>query len=167
MLHDSEDELEITTNDPILQVRQRLEQIGDLQKQIDAIRVEAEVFKKNMDILASKKEVVQVELESVESQLRAAREKASVQAKKIEELQSQLTNLVSELEVTKSEVAVANTKANANATQYKVALENSKVEESRAQKLAFPEEDSDSLSESEGGEDLEDRDVASDEDHAT
>ncbi|XP_019225325.1 PREDICTED: uncharacterized protein LOC109206910 [Nicotiana attenuata] len=158
MLHGSEDELEIMTNDPILQVQQRLEQIGELQKQVDTIRAEAEEFKKNMDILASKKEAAQTQLESTEIQLRAAREKASVQVKKIDELQSQLANLANELEAAKSEVAVANTKAHAN---------NAKVEEARAQKLAFPEEDSDSLSESEGGEDPEGGDVASDEDQAT
>ncbi|XP_070010005.1 uncharacterized protein [Nicotiana sylvestris] len=41
-------------------------------------------------------------------------------------------------------------------------LESAKVEEARARKLAFPEEDSESLSEFEDGEDPEDEDVASD-----
>ncbi|XP_070003174.1 uncharacterized protein [Nicotiana sylvestris] len=196
VLHDSEDKLEITTNDPILQV--------------DTIWAEAEEFKKNMDILASKKEAIQVELESAESQLRAAREKALVQVKKIEEFQSQLdsviydkANLANELEAAKSEVAMANTKVYAKVAQYKVdveaiqvlakrmadhakwqarrealeevhawgfdilaELENAKAEEARSQKLAFSEEDSESLSESEGGEDPEGGDAAFDEDQA-
>ena len=46
-------------------------------------------------------------------------------------------------------------------------IENAEVEETRAQKLAFPEEDSESLSEYEGGEDLEDEDATSDEDQDT
>ncbi|XP_019260643.1 PREDICTED: uncharacterized protein LOC109238608 [Nicotiana attenuata] len=40
------------------QVRQRLEQIGQLKTEVDTIQVEAEEFKKNMDILASRKEAV-------------------------------------------------------------------------------------------------------------
>lgn len=46
-------------------------------------------------------------------------------------------------------------------------IENAKVEEARARKLAFPEEGSESLSESEGGGDPEDEDAASDEGQAT
>ncbi|XP_070049084.1 uncharacterized protein [Nicotiana tomentosiformis] len=45
-------------------------------------------------------------------------------------------------------------------------IENAKVEEARAWKLAFPEEDSESLTESEGEEDPEDEDDAPDEDQA-
>ncbi|XP_070028678.1 uncharacterized protein [Nicotiana sylvestris] len=164
-----------------------------------------------MDILASKKEAVQVEYESAESQLQAARDKASVQVKKIEELQSQLdstisdkANLANELEAVKSEVAMANTKADAKVAQYKVEveaiqakarsmvdhakwqarreslegvqaqgldimveIENAKAEETRARKLAFLKEDSESLSESEDGENPEDGDATSDEDQAT
>nr|XP_033510044.1 uncharacterized protein LOC104088775 [Nicotiana tomentosiformis] len=51
------------------QARQRFEQIGRLQTQVDMIQAEAEEFKKNMDILVSKKEIVQAQLESVETQL--------------------------------------------------------------------------------------------------
>ena len=69
MFHDSEDEKEITTNDPILQVRQRIEQIGRLNSQVDALLAEAEEFKKCMDILASKKEAVQAQLELSDAQL--------------------------------------------------------------------------------------------------
>ncbi|XP_070034407.1 uncharacterized protein [Nicotiana tomentosiformis] len=193
------------------QVRQRLKQIGQLKTQIDAIQAEAEEFKKNMDILALKKEIIQAQLESAETQLQAAKEKASVQVKKIEELQSQLdlaisdkANLANELEVVRSEMAMANTKADAKVAQFKVdveairahaksmvdharwqarkealegvhdqgfdilaEIENTKAEEARPQKLAFPEEDSESLSESEDGEDPKDGDAASDEDQVT
>ncbi|XP_070039653.1 uncharacterized protein [Nicotiana tomentosiformis] len=210
VLHDSEDELKIVTNDLILEVRQRLEQIREIQAQVDTIQAEAEEFKKNMDILASKREVAQAQLESIETQLRAAKEKASVQVKKIEELQSQLdlaisdkANLANELEAAKSEVSMANIKADAKVSQFKVdveaiqaqaksmvdharwkarealegvhaqdfdilaEIENAKAEEARARKLAFYEEDSESLSESEGGEDPEGEDATSDEDQAT
>ncbi|XP_070057690.1 uncharacterized protein [Nicotiana tomentosiformis] len=204
VLHDSEDKLEIVTNDPILQVRQMLEQI-------DVIQAEAEEFKKNMDILASKKETVQAQLELAETQLQAVKEKASVQVKKIEELQYQLdlaisykANLANEFEVARSEMVVDNAKADAKVAQFKIdaeaiqakaksmvdhakwqarrealegvhaqgfdilaEIENDKTEEARARKLAFPEEDSESLSESEDGEDTEDGDATSDEDHAT
>ncbi|XP_070014083.1 uncharacterized protein [Nicotiana sylvestris] len=47
------------------------------------------------------------------------------------------------------------------------AIENAKVEEARSRKLAFPKEDSKSLSKSEGGEHPEDEDTTSDEDQAT
>ncbi|XP_070050334.1 uncharacterized protein [Nicotiana tomentosiformis] len=109
------------------EVRQRLEQIEQLQTQVDAIQSEEEEFKKNMDILASKKETVQAQLELDETQLRAAKERASVQVEKIKELQSRLNlafsdkaSLANKLEVARSEVVVAksevtlaNTKADA------------------------------------------------------
>ncbi|XP_070046743.1 uncharacterized protein [Nicotiana tomentosiformis] len=100
------------------------------QAQVDTIQAEAGEFKKNMDILVSKREAAQAQLESAETQLRAAKEKASVQVKKIEELQSQLdlvisnkANLANELEAAKSEVVVANTKADAKVSQFKVNFE--------------------------------------------
>ncbi|XP_070019328.1 uncharacterized protein [Nicotiana sylvestris] len=46
-------------------------------------------------------------------------------------------------------------------------IENAKIEETRAQKLSFPEEDSESLSEFEGGEDSEVKYAASNKDFAT
>ncbi|XP_070049457.1 uncharacterized protein [Nicotiana tomentosiformis] len=111
-------------------VQQRLEQIGELQAQVDTIQAEAEEFKKNIDIFASKREAAQAQLESAETHIRATKEKASVQVKKIEELQSQLdlaisdkANLSNELEAAKSEVVVANTKADAKVSQFKVDVE--------------------------------------------
>jgi len=50
VLHDSRVELEIVTNDLIIHVRHKLEQIGQLKAQVDVIQAEAEEFKKNMDI---------------------------------------------------------------------------------------------------------------------
>lgn len=76
-----------------------------------------------MYILASEKEAVRAELESVKTQLRAKREKASVQEKKIEELLSSLANFAKDLEVARSEVVAANDKAQDNATQYLVDVE--------------------------------------------
>ncbi|XP_019236223.1 PREDICTED: uncharacterized protein LOC109216514 [Nicotiana attenuata] len=185
VLHDSEDELEITTNDLILQVRQRLEQIKDLQRQIDKVRGEAEEFKECMDILAAQKEVVQVDLDSAESQLRSARDNSTVQANKIEELESNLANLAKELEVARSKAVVANIKAQASATQYKAdaeatlaqaksmvdhakcfdisaEIEIAWAEETKARGLAFPEEDSENLSESGGGKDSEGKTTSTD-----
>ncbi|XP_070004744.1 uncharacterized protein [Nicotiana sylvestris] len=102
---------------------QRLEQIKDLQRQINEVRDEAEKFKGCMDMLASKKEAIQAEMESAKSQLQVVRENASVQAKIAEDLESNLASLAKELEVARSEVAVANTKAQSTATQYKVNAE--------------------------------------------
>nr|XP_009763805.1 PREDICTED: tropomyosin beta chain-like [Nicotiana sylvestris] len=157
-----------------LEAAQRVHAEMAEQAQVDTIQAEAEEFMKNMDLLASKKEAVQAQLELSETQLRDAKEKTLVQDKKIEELQSQLDsaisgkeNLAKELEAAKSEVVVTMTEANGKVAQYKVDVKNAKAEEARAWKLAFPEEDSKSLSESEGGEDPEDEDVASDEDWAT
>nr|XP_009589372.1 uncharacterized protein LOC104086748 [Nicotiana tomentosiformis] len=140
-------------------------------------RAEAEEFKKNMDILASKKETVQAQLESAEAQLQAAKEKASVQA-----------SLADELEVARSEVAVAKSEAKAKGMvehakwqarreslegvqdqgfDIMAEIEKARVEEAKARKLAFPKEDSESSSESEDGEDPEDGDATSDEDQAS
>ncbi|XP_070054320.1 uncharacterized protein [Nicotiana tomentosiformis] len=203
ILHDSEDELEIMTNDPILQIRQRLEQIGRLNKKVDDIRAEADAFKKNMDNLASK-EPVQAQLDSAETQLQAAKEKNSTQAEKIKELQSQLDSAANKLESAKSEVAAIGIKADKKVAQFKVnvkaiqtkgrsmidhakwqarrealedapsqdfdimvEVENAQAEEIQARKQAFPEDDSDSLSEFEDGEDPEDGDVAFDGDKAS
>ncbi|XP_070048907.1 uncharacterized protein [Nicotiana tomentosiformis] len=127
VLHDTEDELEITNNDLIMQARQSLEKIGRLQTQVDAIQAEAEEFKKNMDILASKKEIVQAQLESVETHLRAAKEKVSVQ---IKECQHQLdldvsdkASLAGGLEVSRSEMTETNKRVEDKVAQFRVDVE--------------------------------------------
>nr|XP_033508879.1 uncharacterized protein LOC117273796 isoform X2 [Nicotiana tomentosiformis] len=71
-------------------VRQGLEQIGRLNSQVDELMAEGEKFKENMDILASRKEVVQSQLESTEAQLRATKENTLVLIEKVKELQSRL-----------------------------------------------------------------------------
>ncbi|XP_070054816.1 uncharacterized protein [Nicotiana tomentosiformis] len=143
VLHNSEDELQITTNDPILQALQRFKEIVRLQTQVDAIHAEAEEFKMNMDILASKKEIVQAQLESAETQLQAAKEKASVQVEKIKRIQHRLdltiydkASLVDKLEVARSEVAVArsevaeaNKRDDAKVAQFRVDV---KVDQAKA-----------------------------------
>ncbi|XP_070050371.1 filament-like plant protein 1 [Nicotiana tomentosiformis] len=102
-----------------------------------AEQAEAKKFKKNMDILASKKEIVQAQLESAEAQLQAVKEKASVQVEKIKELQHRLdlavfdkASLVDELKVARSEVAVsrsevaeANKRVDAKVAQFRVDVE--------------------------------------------
>ncbi|XP_070034804.1 uncharacterized protein [Nicotiana tomentosiformis] len=95
VLEDSDDELDSVANDSILKVRQRLEQIGQLQVHVYAIQTEAEEFKKNTDLITTQKEAVQAQLVSVESQLWAAKEKTSVQANRIEELQYELNSTIS------------------------------------------------------------------------
>ncbi|XP_070053783.1 uncharacterized protein [Nicotiana tomentosiformis] len=194
----------------------RLKQIGQLNSQVDELLAEAEKFKENMDVLASKKEAIQAQLELAETQLRAAEENASVQIKKIKELQHRLdlatsdkAGLADELEVARSEVAIArsevavarskvaeaNKRADAKVVQFRInvevnqakaksmvehakwhaqredleevnaqgfdvaaEIENAKAEETRARRLAFPEEDSESSSKSEDGENFEDAD---------
>ncbi|XP_070032488.1 interactor of constitutive active ROPs 3-like [Nicotiana tomentosiformis] len=200
------------------QARPWFEQIRRLQKQVDAIHAEVVECKKNMDILASKKEIVQAQLESAETELQVAKENALVQIEKIKELQHRLDLAVSDkailtdkLEVARSEVAIArsevaeaNKRADAKVAQFRAdveviqakakgmvehvkwqarrealegvqaqsfdimdEIEKARVEETMVQKLAFPEEDSESSSELEDGEDSEDEDVTPDEDRAS
>ncbi|XP_070048809.1 uncharacterized protein [Nicotiana tomentosiformis] len=184
-------------NDPNPQVQKRLDQIEKLQVEVDTVKAESEEWKKNMDRLSSEKQTARKQLASTEVQLRAAEEKILVEAKKIEELQSQLSsavsgqeNLARELEAAKSEFKVdveaiqeqaknmvkharwearreALERVHAQNFDILAEIENAKICEARAQKLAYPQEDSEGLSESKGGEDPEGEDVASDGDHAT
>ncbi|XP_070046442.1 uncharacterized protein [Nicotiana tomentosiformis] len=175
----------------------------EMAEQVDELMAEGEKFKENMDILVSKKETVQVQLES-----RGAKENASVLIKRVKELQSRLdlatsdkASLDNELEVVRSEATDANKRVDTKVAKFRIdvevnqakaksmvehakwqarraaleevsaqgfnieaEIENAKAEENRARRLAFPEEDSDSSSESEGREDPED--VASNEDQA-
>ncbi|XP_070036334.1 uncharacterized protein [Nicotiana tomentosiformis] len=130
MFHDSEDEKEITTNNPILQVRQRIEQIGRLNSQVNALLAEAEEFKKCIDNLASKKEVVEAQLELSDAQLRYAKENALGLIEKMKELQHRLdlatldkADLAKELEVARFEVIEANKRADAKVAQFKIDVE--------------------------------------------
>ncbi|XP_070050326.1 uncharacterized protein [Nicotiana tomentosiformis] len=100
---------------------------AEIVEQVDVIQAETEEFKKIMDILASKKEIVQAQLESAETQLQAAKEKASVH---IKELQHRLdlaisdkASLASELEVARSEMTETNKRADAKVAQFRVDVE--------------------------------------------
>ncbi|XP_070056675.1 uncharacterized protein [Nicotiana tomentosiformis] len=138
----------------------RLKQIGGLNSQVDELLAEAEKLKENMDVLASKKKVVQEQLELAETQLRAAEENASVQIDKIKELRHRL-------DLATSDKAQREALEEVSAQGFDIAaeIENAKAEETRARRLAFPEEDSESSSESENGENS--KDAASNEDQAT
>ncbi|XP_070040351.1 uncharacterized protein [Nicotiana tomentosiformis] len=112
------------------QVRQRIEQIRLLNSQVDGLLAEAEEFKKNMDILASKKEVVQSQLELSEAQLRSAKENASGLIERMKELQHRLdlaisdkASLADELEVARSEVIEANKRVDAKVAQFRIDVE--------------------------------------------
>ncbi|XP_070050214.1 uncharacterized protein [Nicotiana tomentosiformis] len=111
-------------------VRQRLEQIGRLNSQVDELMAKGEKFKENMDTLASRKEVVQAQLESVEAKLRDAKENASVQIERVKELQNRLdlatfdkASLANELQMARSKVTEANKRADANVAQFKIDVE--------------------------------------------
>ncbi|XP_070033062.1 uncharacterized protein [Nicotiana tomentosiformis] len=130
MFHDSEDEKEITTNDPILQVRQRIKQIGWLNSQVDALLAEAEKFKKCMDNLASRKETVEAQLELSDAQPRSAKENALGLIEKMKELQHHLdlasldkADLAKELKVARSEVVEANKRVDAKVAQFRIDVE--------------------------------------------
>ncbi|XP_070054929.1 tropomyosin-like [Nicotiana tomentosiformis] len=113
-------------------VQKKLDQIEQVQAKVDTVKVEAEEWKRNMDILASEKETARAQLASTEAQLRGSKEKASVQSKKIEEIQTQLSSVVSgqetfakELEAAKSEVAMVKAEADERVAQYKADAEAS------------------------------------------
>ncbi|XP_070031595.1 uncharacterized protein [Nicotiana tomentosiformis] len=98
--------------------QKRLDQVGKLQVEVDAVKADAEEWKKNMNRLASEKETTRAQLASTEVQLQAAKEKNSAQAKTIKELQSQLSlvvsgqeNLAKELEAAKLEIITARNEA--------------------------------------------------------
>ncbi|XP_070039857.1 uncharacterized protein [Nicotiana tomentosiformis] len=121
---------EITINDLILQVRQRIEQIGQLNSQVDALLAEAEEFKRCMDNRASKKEAVEAQLELSDAQLRSAKENALGLIEKMKELQHRLdlatldkADLAKELEVARSEVIKANKRADAKVAQFRIDVE--------------------------------------------
>ncbi|XP_075095776.1 uncharacterized protein LOC142173836 isoform X2 [Nicotiana tabacum] len=112
------------------QVWQRVEQIGRLNSQVDALLVEAKEFKKCMDILASKKEAVQAQLELSNTQLRSVKENSLGLIVKIKELQHRLdlatsdkADLAKELEVARSEVIGANKRVDAKVVQFKIDVE--------------------------------------------
>ncbi|XP_070049979.1 MAR-binding filament-like protein 1-1 [Nicotiana tomentosiformis] len=112
------------------QVQNKLDVIEQLRGEVDAVKVEIEEWKKNMDLLASEKETARTQLASAEVQLQAAKEKNLAQDKMAEGIQSQLTsavsgqeNLAKELEASKLEVITAQNEADKKVAQLKVDVE--------------------------------------------
>ncbi|XP_070033054.1 uncharacterized protein [Nicotiana tomentosiformis] len=96
-----------------------------LRVEVDAVKAEVEEWKKNMDHLASEKEVARAQLASTETQLRSLKEKALVQAKKIKKFQSRLGSatsdregLATKLAAAKSEVEIATANVDAMVAVY-------------------------------------------------
>nr|XP_016473246.1 PREDICTED: uncharacterized protein LOC107795176 [Nicotiana tabacum] len=116
------------------QVRQRIEQIGRHNSQVDALMAEAEEYKKCMDNLVSKKEVVEAQLELSDAQLRSVKENVLGLIEKMKELQHQLdlasldkADLAKELEVSRSEVVEVNKRADAKVAQFRIDVEVSQT----------------------------------------
>ncbi|XP_070032970.1 uncharacterized protein [Nicotiana tomentosiformis] len=131
----------VVANSLVPQVQRKLDVIGQLREEADAVKAEAKVWKKNMDRLASEKKVARAQLVSAETQLRSVKEKALVQAKKIEELQYHLgsatsdrESLATELAAAKSEVKMA--KANVDAM---VAIYRSDAEAAQSRRETLKE----------------------------
>ncbi|XP_070050172.1 uncharacterized protein [Nicotiana tomentosiformis] len=94
-------------NSSVPQVQQKLDVIGQLREEVDAVKAEPKAWKKNIDCLVSEKEAAQAKLASDETQFRSLKEKALVQAKKIEEFQSRLGSATSDRERLATELAAA------------------------------------------------------------
>ncbi|XP_070057357.1 uncharacterized protein [Nicotiana tomentosiformis] len=114
--------------------KEHVDLVEQLREEVDAVKPEAEEWKRNMDRLASEKDIAQAQLASTEVQLRAVKEKALVQAKKIEEFQSQLSsfvsnqeNLAKDLEMAKSEAKVVKVDADEMVAVYKADVEEAQV----------------------------------------
>nr|XP_016515615.1 PREDICTED: uncharacterized protein LOC107832315 [Nicotiana tabacum] len=107
-------------------VQRKLDVNRQLREEVDAVKAEAEVWKKNMDHLALVKEATRAQLASAETQLRSLKEKDLVQAKKIEEFSL-------ELAAAKSEVKTAKANADAMVAIYRSDAEASQV---RAKEVA-------------------------------
>ncbi|XP_070054087.1 uncharacterized protein [Nicotiana tomentosiformis] len=109
------------------------EEHEEMAEQVDGLLAEAEEFKKSIDILASKKEAVQAQLELSDAQLRSAKENASGLIEKMKDLQHRLdlatsdkAGLANELEVARSEVIEANKRADAKVAQFRINVEAKK-----------------------------------------
>ncbi|XP_070042877.1 uncharacterized protein [Nicotiana tomentosiformis] len=121
-------------------VQRKLDVIGRLREEVDAVKAEAEAWTKNIDRLASEKEVARAQLASAETQLQSLKEKALVQTKKIEEFQYRLGSatsdrekLATELAAAKLEVEMATTNADAMVAVYRF---DSKAAQARANWVA-------------------------------
>ncbi|XP_009612720.1 uncharacterized protein [Nicotiana tomentosiformis] len=133
----------VMSNSSVPQVQQKLDVIRQLRVEVDAVRPEAEEWKKNMDLLASENKVARAQLASAETQLRSLKEKALVQAKKIKEFQSQLGSAISdrerlatELAAAKSEVEIATANADAMVAIYRSDAEATQVRAKKVTEVA-------------------------------
>ncbi|XP_070052813.1 uncharacterized protein [Nicotiana tomentosiformis] len=115
------------------------EEHEEMAEQVDGLLAEAEEFKKNMDILASKKEAVQAQLKLSDAQLQSTKENALGMIEKMKELQHRLdlatsdkAGLANELEVARSEVIEANKRADAKVSQFRIDV---KVKQDKAKSM--------------------------------
>nr|XP_009629149.1 neurofilament medium polypeptide-like [Nicotiana tomentosiformis] len=90
---------DVEANSSVPQVQLNIDVIGQLREEVNAVKAEAEAWKKNMDRRASEKEAARAQLASTENQLQSLKEKA--------------LRLATELAAAKSEVEMA--KANVDA----------------------------------------------------
>ncbi|XP_070055438.1 uncharacterized protein [Nicotiana tomentosiformis] len=186
----SDDESDTMPNVPNPQVQKKLDQIEQLQVEVDTVKAEAEEWKRNMDRFKEKALVHAKIIEELQSQLSSAVSGQENLAKELEAAKSEVTVVKAE-----ADERVAQHKADAEAAQNQVRnivehtkwqsrrealegvhargfdllpeIENAKVFEAKAKKLAYPEEeDSDGSKdsgESEGDGDPKGDDAAPDE----
>lgn len=122
-----------------------------------------------MDLASSNKANLANELEAAKSEVAVANSKADSKVAQfkvdVEAIQAQAKSMVDHAWWQALREALEG--VHAQDFDILTEIKNTKKEEDRARKLAFPEEDSESLSESEGGEDPYGGDATSDEDRAT
>ncbi|XP_075094066.1 uncharacterized protein LOC107803010 isoform X1 [Nicotiana tabacum] len=125
----------------VSQLQQKIEMIGKLCEEVDAIRAESLKWKEGMDRFAAEKETARAQLSSAENQLQKMKEKNSVQARGIEELEARLAfvlaNAESDAEKAKADAdaLVAVYRANAEAAQVQ-AREAAETADTRAHWVA-------------------------------
>ncbi|XP_070038227.1 nuclear matrix constituent protein 1b-like [Nicotiana tomentosiformis] len=87
-----------------LSEQQKLELIGKLHEEVDVIKAESLIWKRNMDRFTAEKEAARAQLSSAESQLQRLKEKRLVQGRKTEELEVRLASELAKTEKTKADV---------------------------------------------------------------
>nr|XP_016490835.1 PREDICTED: uncharacterized protein LOC107810555 [Nicotiana tabacum] len=171
MFHDSEDEKEITTNDAILQGRQRIEQIGRLNSQLRSAKENAsgliekmKELQHQLDLATSDKADLAKELEVARSEVIEANKRADAKVAQfridVEVNQAKAESMVEHAKWQAWREALE--KVRAQGFDIGAEIEVARAEENKARRLAFPEEDSDDSGESEDEDDAEN--TASDED---
>ncbi|XP_016490783.1 uncharacterized protein LOC107810508 [Nicotiana tabacum] len=143
------------------QLRAAKEKISVQAKRIEELQSE-------LNSAVSGQESLATELEAAKSQVAVASTKANAKVAQfkvdVEAIQAQAKSMVDHARWEARREALEG--VHAQGFDILAEIENAKVEEARARKLAFPEEYFKSLTESEGGEDPEDEDATSDEDQA-